>query len=229
MLKLMRMVLCMLLSGFSGQLAGAALTLCPTSSLAAPARPKAKKLKRPTLVGGIKKEEAAAQRHRLTRFADQAALQRAVNQKLLVRVPDTGIGFAIDAEVGKHADKNQELYRYARVYTHNFIHVLGERYNKVSNGGSFVISSLVRTCKYQQRIAKRERNHNAVTCDKTTHTTGATIDIMRSLIPPEYRSWFRAELARVSQTGTVLVKQENHQPVYHVMVLPTYRVKQPIR
>lgn len=172
-------------------------------------------------------EAAAADKHGLTRLKDQAQLERAIKQQVVVRVPDSGVGFAIDAEVGKHATANQEYYRYARPHTLLFIERLGKEYASRAKNGQFVISSLVRTCKYQRLMRRKEGNTNAADCE-STHTTGATIDIKLLSIADPQRKWFKRVLVSLRSRGYIHAAHEVRQAVYHVMVLPTFDKSVPL-
>ena len=170
---------------------------------------------------GLAREAQAVERLDLTRFKDQDHLKRAIDQKLLVRVPDHGKGFRIDSRVGTHATANRDYYRFARPYTRRLILRLGEKYYNRSGGGEFVIPSLVRSCRYQNRIAG-SGNPNATVCKKTSHTTGSTFDILIGSISSKELAWMRRILLDLEDKELVLASEEHQQPVLHVMVLPAY-------
>ena len=170
---------------------------------------------------GLAHEGDAVQRHDLTRFIDQAQLKRAIDQKLVVRVPDKAPGFYLDSRIGRHASKNRQYYRYARPYTLRFLRRLGQQYQTKFHD-TFMVSSLVRTCRYQERIAGGG-NGNAAKCEETSHTTGATVDLHLRTMTPKGREWMRGVLLSLEAKGLILATEEHGQPVFHVMVLPPYQ------
>jgi hypothetical protein len=167
---------------------------------------------------GLVQEKAAVVRFGLKRFDGSEDLERAISRKQIVRVPDQGTGFHLDPRIGAYDPSRQDDYRYARPYSVRFIEMLGERYAK--EGGSFEVSSLVRTCVYQKRIARD--NRNATKCSSTSHTTGTSVDILVSSIDAAYRDWFRRTLLQFEARGFILATEEHREPVFHIMVLPTY-------
>lgn len=168
---------------------------------------------------GLAREVAAAERFELTRLEDQAHLRRFIETKLLVRVPDRGRGFVVDYRVGSHATANRHLYRYARLYTRCFIERLAGQYRR-KFGGQLRVNSLARTCRYQERLARR--NGNAVPCDQSSHVTGATVDIGYLGVPKRGKRWIEGVLLELERADLVQATKEHGQPVYHVMVYPTY-------
>ncbi len=169
--------------------------------------------------GGLDREQEAVRRYDLTRLRDQEHLHRFVRVGLLVAVPEHGTGFYLDPRIGGHADGNHWLYRYARAYTRRLIVRLGAQYH-ARFGDAFMVTSLVRTCRYQERLARK--NANAVGCDETSHVTGATVDIHRGTMRPRAREWVRRVLIELEARELVQATEERGQPVFHVMVFPEY-------
>lgn len=167
----------------------------------------------------LAREVEAAARFELTRLEDQAHLRRFIGEGLLVRVPNSGRGFVIDYRIGGRATANRHLYRYARPYTRCFIERLADQYRR-KFGGRLHVNSLVRTCRYQERLA--HGNDNAVSCDQSSHVTGATVDIGYIGIPRRGRRWIEGVLLELERAGLVQATKERGQAVYHVMVYPTY-------
>lgn len=168
---------------------------------------------------GINVEVRKVADHDLTRLKDQEQLKRAIDQGLLVRVPDRGVGYQIAGNVGGHASANRDYYRYLRPYAKQLIDDLGAAY--VAKGGkSFKLTSLVRTEEYQRRIARG--NSNAGDIKKTSHTVGTTFDISRNSVNPKLVKWFEAKLLDLEKMGLVQATKERKQKVFHVMTMPEY-------
>lgn len=168
---------------------------------------------------GIDKEQAAVKKFDLSRFQDQTVIRRAIKQRLLTRVPARGRGFYLDRKIGVHASGNRHLYRYARPYTRQFIFWLGRQYQRRFHG-SFKVTSLVRSCSYQLRLSRS--NTNAVTCEATSHTTGATVDIAKRGMSSVGQKWMRKTLLNLERRGLIQATEERRQPVFHVMVYPLF-------
>lgn len=170
---------------------------------------------------GLAREVAATQQYNLTRLTDQKHLRQFLDAQILVRVPMRGTGFELDYRIGGHANANAHLYRTARPYTKRFVTRLGAQFAIRFPGRRFVVTSLARTCAYQERL--RRRNPNAAPCEKTSHTTGATIDIRWLELRRAERRWMESVMLSLERQGLVQATKELGQPVYHVMVYPPYR------
>lgn len=169
---------------------------------------------------GLDREIAAVERFNLTRLRDQEQLRVFIGARILIRIPNRRAGYILDDRVGYHATKNRHLYGYSRPYTVRFIRRLGAQFALRFPGRHFTVTSLVRTCAYQKRLARG--NGNATTCEKSSHVTGATADIRWSDLNRAERRWMEGTLLTLERRGLIQATKENGQPVYHVMVYPHY-------
>lgn len=174
---------------------------------------------------GLAREVAAAAQYNLTRLTDQDHLRQFIDAQILVQAPARGPGFTLDYRMGGHATKNRGLYRAARPYTKRFITRLGAQFAAAFPGRRFTVTSLVRTCAYQERL--RRHNRNAASCEKTSHTTGVTVDIRWLELRTAEKRWIEGVLVSLERQGLVQATKENGQAVYHVMVYPPYRTHRP--
>jgi len=168
---------------------------------------------------GLKKEVVAVRLYNLTRIQNYQELRAFIAKGLLQRIPNHGPGYILDRRVGSRASVNRVIYRYARPYTVRFVKWFGKRYDDLFHR-RFRIPSAVRTCAYQKLIAPG--NINAVSCEETSHTTGATIDISYSDVSPAGRRWMEKTLLALEKLGQIQATREIFQPVYHIMVYPTF-------
>ncbi|MBI4280848.1 hypothetical protein HY628_01465 [Candidatus Uhrbacteria bacterium] len=175
---------------------------------------------------GLEKEGAAVERFALSRLANTHDLRKMIREKRLARVPNRGKGFVLDQRLGLRDHRNRQLYRHARPYTLRFIQWLGREYGRRFDH-AFRITSLVRTCEYQRRL--RRSNPNATSCEATSHTTGATVDIQYRVMSRRGRTWVRSVLLDFERQGFLQATMERGQPVFHVMVYPTYGQSKPTR
>ncbi len=175
---------------------------------------------------GLDREVVAAAQFNLTRITDQNQLRDFIGAGILVKVPARGAGFVLDDRIGGHASANGNLYRSARPYTERFLTRLGAQFVARFHGRHFVVTSLARTCAYQERL--RRSNHNAAPCEKTSHTTGATLDLRWSDLTGRERRWIEGVLTSLEAQGLIQATKEHFQMVYHVMVYPPYRSYHPM-
>jgi hypothetical protein len=205
---------------------GAAVLLC---SFDADARGKKRKAPLPRIPSVLRgTEEALARENRLAdanglpRFKDRAELEKAVADGILTPLLDTD-AYAIDGELGEEDPDNAELYANTQAWTRMFLDdVLGEGHKKF--GLRFAITSLARTQEYQDTL----RESNAAAADgrtsdsRSTHLTGATVDI--SLVGMSWRAkqWFRKRLIELEKKGLIQATEERHQYCMHILVLPGY-------
>lgn len=165
---------------------------------------------------GLGREVAAVRLFRLTRFRNDQQLARAITRGLLTEIPARGPGYELGA-IGVHSS-NPHLYRHARRFTLYFLGRLGRDFSGAFRGHRFIVTSLVRSERYQ-RILMRG-NPNAAAVRRTSHTTGATMDIAWSTLSEAERAWMRTYLRAEEGSGYIQATEERAQRVFHVMVFP---------
>lgn len=86
------------------------------------------------------------------------------------------------------------------------------------------VTSLVRTVSFQRRLERRNFNAAEATGDdRSSHLTGATLDISKHSMSWREKTWLRRQLVELEQSGYIYAIEEFHQPCFHVMVFPPYR------
>lgn len=168
---------------------------------------------------GLDKENMIIVADDLTRVQDVAALKRLIKQGHVVRVPDRGSGFVLDSRIGTCDRLSRRFYRYARPYTVRFLTRFASQY-RAKFHDSFVVTSLIRTCDYQNRL--RRSNSNAATCEETSHTAGSTVDLNKNTMTPKGREWARQVFLDLERRGLIQATEERGQPVFHIMVRRAY-------
>lgn len=170
----------------------------------------------------LARENAVADRHGLTRIRDLAELRRFIDRGLLVPVRPTD-AYDIDPELGENDPGNAALYAHARPWTKAFLdEVLAEGHRL--HGDRFLITSLTRTQAYQRVL----RRHNATAAsgrtpaERSSHLTGATVDIRSTTLSLEGLRWFRRRLAELERRGAIQATEERHNGCFHIMVFPDY-------
>ncbi len=202
--------------------AGAALDTLPVGTvlrLPATARLEAGSLELdggslPARAGDLRRENRAADRERLSRMRDLAMVRRFVAAGLLVRVPDQERGYWI-ARV-------PAALRVARPWTTRFIGQLADAFYALF-GDRLKITSLTRTVRGQRALQRWNPNAApAVGPLRSTHLTGASVDISKNGFGGDEVGWLRVVLRRLERRQLVRATEEFQQPHFHVMVARRY-------
>jgi hypothetical protein len=162
----------------------------------------------------LRRENAAADRLRLSRMRDLRMVRRFVRAGLLVPVPREAAAFSVDGVPAS--------LRVARPWTRRFIEQLAAAAHVLFDA-RLRVTSLTRTESVQRAIGRS--NGNAAPARgprRSSHLTGASVDIAtRPHTGPEIL-WLRTVLGRLARSGVVLAIEEVVQPHFHVMVFPAY-------
>jgi hypothetical protein len=150
----------------------------------------------------------------LSRMRDVAMLQRFVRGNYLVSVPaNTGTYYIYNVPAS---------YRYSRPWTKLFLTRLSRQFH-AKFGDRLRITSLVRTEARQKKLARRNPNAaDAVGDSRSSHLTGATIDISKRFMSASERRWMRDVLYSLRQQGYLYAIEEFSQPTFHIMVYRSY-------
>lgn len=203
-----------------------AVAVVPASAQARHRRHRAHVPRTPSMLWGsvdaLAAENRQADANNLPRFKDRAELEKAIADGTLVPLPDTD-AYAIDGELGEEDPDNAELYANTQPWTKTFLDdVLGEIRRK--QGHKFAITSLVRTQEYQNTL--RESNKAAADSrnkdSRSTHLTGATVDISLVAMPWRAKQMLRKRLIDLEKRGLVQATEERYQYCMHILVLPGY-------
>ncbi|MGH9564249.1 MAG: DUF5715 family protein, partial [Terracidiphilus sp.] len=57
---------------------------------------------------------------------------------------------------------------------------------------------------------------------RSSHLTGATLDISKHSMSPSGQKWMRRVLAELASSGYLYAVEEFQQPCFHIMVYPAY-------
>lgn len=186
--------------------------------------------KRASLKGSVvsqKRQNLAADRHRLSRLRDLGDLKRFVRKGLLVPVEDTD-AYVIGPGLGCMDPDHAAWYRHARPWTKTFLdRELGAAHRET--GERFRVTSLVRTRAYQRKLVRS--GANAISGRKwwmrSSHLTGATVDISYKDMSKKAQRWLDKRLLALERRGLVEATKERRSYCYHVMVFPKYGEPKP--
>jgi hypothetical protein len=175
-------------------------------------RPSARPL--PARLGHPARENLAADAQRLTRLRTRPMLERFRWAGLLVPVAAEGLGWRV---VGVPPWR-----RVARPWTRRFIRQLGEAM-RVLFDARLRVTDLARTEAVQEAL--RASNGNAAPArgrHRSSHLTGASVDLSKAEHSEVELGWLRLVLWRLRARGVVMAIEEFAQPHFHVMVLRQY-------
>ena len=141
-------------------------------------------------------------------------LRRFVRARLLVPVPLRAGRFYLSAIPAS--------YRYLRPWSKLFLDRLSSQY-RARFGKPLKVTSLVRTVSLQEGLTRR--NGNAAPAygpHRSSHLTGATLDISKKGMTTKEIDWMRRVLHSLKIKGYVHAVEEFQQSAFHVMVFRSY-------
>jgi hypothetical protein len=160
-------------------------------------------------------QNARANAYHLSRMRNRAMILQFYRSGYLVRVPERTRYYYLDSIAPP--------YRYLRPWTMLFLDRLSrEFYEKF--GQPLRVTSLIRTVGSQSRLTHTNPNAAEATGpDRSSHLTGATLDISKRFMPVRGQQWMRSVLFRLKKSGYLYAIEEFQEPAFHVMVYPNYR------
>lgn len=164
--------------------------------------------------GNLERENRHANTLGLSRMRDHAMVRRFLRAGLLVPVPARSRTFRVEGV--------PDALRVARPWTRRFVDQLAAAAHDLF-GTRLKITSLTRTVSVQSTLDRS--NLNAAPADgprRSSHLTGASVDISKRSHTPREILWLRTVLGRLERQGLVLAIEEFAQPHFHVLVLPRY-------
>jgi Family of unknown function (DUF5715) len=165
--------------------------------------------------GSQRAQNERADADNLSRMANVAMIRRFVRLGLLVRVPASTRSYYVSGISPK--------YRYVRPWTRLFLDRLSRQF-QARFGARLRVTGLIRTVAYQRAL--RGRNTNAAPAlgpERSSHLTGATLDISKRFMKPRHKEWMRRVLYRLNEEDVIHAIEEFRQPTFHVMVYRSYR------
>ena len=155
-----------------------------------------------------------ADRDHLSRMTNQETLQRFKRLELVVAVPAKTRDYYI------HSIPAQ--YHYLRPWSKLFLDRLSSQFRR-RFGRPLRITSLIRTSGYQNQLSRLNGNAAAAVGKKrSSHLTGASLDISKKGMTAAQKRWVRNVLASIKAKGYLFAVEEFYQPNFHVMVYRNY-------
>lgn len=136
-----------------------------------------------------------------------------IHEKILVPLPHNNVTVVVDSRLPKR-------YRYCLPETRDFLIDFGTYFRK-ETGKPIQINSAIRTVEYQEYLRNVKRNGNAAKSEgpkRSSHLTGATIDIAKKDMTPHQLKTARKYLLFFRKNKLADVTEEFDQPVFHAMI-----------
>lgn len=150
----------------------------------------------------------------LSRIENVAMLRRFARAKLLVPVPRRSRYY--------YTRYIPVEYHYLRPWSKLFLERLSRQYYARFRK-RLRVTSMVRTAALQRRLERR--NENAAGAHgprRSSHLTGATLDISKFGMSRQEIDWMRRHLHALKQQGYIYAVEEFSQPTFHIMVYKRY-------
>lgn len=150
----------------------------------------------------------------LSRMADSAMTERWARLRLLEPIAAKSSAYYLHDVRGAN--------RYLRPWTKLFLTRLSTQYSARFRR-PLRVTSLLRTSEYQRSLQRRNGNAASATGPKrSSHLTGASIDISKKGMTRAQLRWLRSVLDSLRSKGYVYAIEEFQQPVFHIMVHRKY-------
>lgn len=159
-------------------------------------------------------QNAHADAEHLSRMRSVAMIRRFARHGYLVRVPSRTHYYYLHAIPSR--------YQYCRPWTKVFLDRLSREYY-AKFGEPLRVTSLVRTVSLQRRLERRNGNAaDATGSHRSSHLTGATLDISKRYMTRAGENWMRDTLYALRQRGYIYAIEEFEQPTFHIMIYRNY-------
>ena len=150
----------------------------------------------------------------LSRMKDRGMVESWARLKLLVPVQAKTTNF--------YLHRIPAPYRYLRPWTKLFLDRLSRQFRR-RFGRPLRVTSLTRTVPYQNQLSRRNGNAASPYGEKrSSHLTGASLDISKKGMSRAQISWLRRVLLSLHRKQYLYAIEEFYQPNFHVMVFRNY-------
>jgi len=165
---------------------------------------------------------AASQRIQ-NRRADAQNLSRMRNARMVLRFRHLGLLVPVRTSTPwYYLHSIPANLRYLRPWARLFLTRLGREFH-ARFGTRLRIPGLIRTMNRQQRLEQINVNAaDATGPERSSHLTGATLDISKRFMQPAHARWVRHVLTELRDQDVLYAIEEFHQPCFHVMVYRSY-------
>lgn len=173
----------------------------------------------PELMGSTEKQKHQNQ------VADEFALERMKTQENIQRLAEEKKLVPILPSL-QYDLKAPERFWYVRPWLKAFLDKIAHKHFQIFNV-PFRVTELVRDEPYQKRYAQKGVSDGSTPDRRSSHLTGSTMDISRSVMSNEERAWMREELFCYKiRFNAIEAIEEVRNQAFHIMVFPTFDPEQ---
>jgi len=159
-------------------------------------------------------QNARANAEDLSRMRNARMVQRFRRLGLLVPVPAATSWY--------YLYRIPARFHYLRPWARLFLNRLGREYH-ARFGARLRVTALLRTVRYEEYLDRRNANAAPASGgDRSSHLTGATLDISKRFMSPAEEDWMRRVLFGLRRRSVLYAIEEFYQPCFHVMVYRNY-------
>ncbi len=151
-------------------------------------------------------------------------LSRMQNRAMIVKFFEDGYLSAVPPETKfYYLHDIPPAYCYLRPWAKRFLDQIGREFY-ANFHTQLRVTSMIRTVELQRRLERRNFNAAGATgMDRSSHLTGATLDISKHSMDAREERWMRRKLIELQKNGYLYAIEEFEQPCFHVMVFPNYQ------
>ena len=159
-------------------------------------------------------QNAQADADDLSRMRNRAMIQRFANNGYLVPLPSRTRFYYLHGIPAS----NRHIRPWTKLFLQRLSRQFYARFKKPLR-----VTSAVRTATQQTRLARNNGNAaDASGPERSTHLTGATLDISKRFMTRSAQNWMRDVLYTLKQRGYIFAVEEFEQPTFHIMVYRSY-------
>jgi hypothetical protein len=157
-------------------------------------------------------------------YADQEDLSSMLNVSMIERFHRNGYLERVSSSTRYYyLHQIPAKYRYLRPWSKLFLDRLSRQYYARFKK-KLRVTSLIRTVALQRALAKRNSNAaKAVGARRSSHLTGATLDISKRGMTAGALQWMRKVIYSLRRRHYLYAVEEFTQPTFHIMVYRDYR------
>ncbi len=155
--------------------------------------------------------------------ADADDLSRMMDGRMLLRFRRAGLLVPVARSTPFfYLHQVPRRFRYLRPWTRLFLTRLSRQFH-ARFGGRLRVTALVRDARYQRVLDASNANAAAASGPlRSSHLTGATIDISKRFLKRPHLEWMRRVLYDLRERRVLYALEEFGQPCFHVMVYRSY-------
>lgn len=169
-----------------------------------------------TIIPSASLKGSAASQRRQHEEAKRSGLSYIKDDSQLFSMVKSGYLVPITRNIRVNPELRKKFH-FVRPWTNLFLKRIAIQF-KNKFGTDLQVNSAVRTVEYQNNLRKRNKN----AARRSSHPTGATIDLAKKNLTREQIVWLRAVLISLERRKLIEATEEENQSCFHIMVFKCY-------